>query len=63
VGLSLIPRVTLAIMILPLILRATEEALIAVPASTARLLRHGRGQLRTVSKVVLPSRCRASCRA
>jgi phosphate transport system permease protein len=47
---------TLSIMILPLVLRSTEEALIAVPD----LLREasfglGAGKLRTVFKIVLPS--------
>ena len=47
---------TLAIMILPLIMRSTEEALLAVP----NLLREasfglGAGKLRTIFRIVLPS--------
>lgn len=47
---------TLSIMILPLIMRATEEALLAVP----NLLREasfglGAGRLRTIFKIVLPA--------
>ena len=44
---------TLAIMILPLIMRTTEEALISVPDSYREGL--GAGKLRTVFQVVLPS--------
>ncbi len=56
-GLSLISgALTLSIMILPLILRATEEALIAVPREYREgSFGLGAGRLRTVSKVVLPS--------
>ena len=46
---------TLAIMVLPLILRTTEEALLAVSDSyRAGSLALGAGKLRTVMKVVLP---------
>ena len=46
---------TLAIMVLPLILRTTEEALLAVPDSYREgSLALGAGKLRTVMKVVLP---------
>lgn len=56
-GLSLLSgALTLSIMILPLILRATEEALIAVPREYREgSFGLGAGRLRTVSKVVLPS--------
>ncbi len=56
-GLSLISgALTLSIMILPLILRATEEALLAVPREFREgSFGLGAGRLRTVSKVVLPS--------
>jgi phosphate transport system permease protein len=56
-GLSLISgALTLSIMILPLILRATEEALMAVPREFREgSFGLGAGRLRTVSKVVLPS--------
>ena len=56
-GLSLISgALTLAIMILPLILRATEEAVLAVPMEFREgSFGLGAGRLRTVSKVVLPS--------
>ena len=56
-GLSLLSgALTLSIMVLPLIMRSTEEALLAVPDS----YREGRfglgaGRLRTTFKVVLPS--------
>lgn len=56
-GLSILSgALTLTIMILPLVIRATEEALLAVPT----LFREGAyglgaGKLRTVFKVVLPS--------
>lgn len=47
---------TLAIMILPLIMRTTEEALMAVPDSYREgSFGLGAGKLRTVFKVVLPS--------
>ena len=47
---------TPAIMILPLIMRATEEALLAVPLSYREgAFGLGAGRLRTVFKVVLPS--------
>ncbi len=47
---------TLAIMILPLIIRATEEALLAVP-NTLREASFGlgAGKLRTIFKIVLPT--------
>lgn len=46
---------TLAVMVLPLILRTTEEALLAVPDSYREgSLALGAGKLRTVMKVVLP---------
>lgn len=47
---------TLSIMILPLIMRATEEALLAVPSSLREAsFGLGAGKLRTIFKVVLPS--------
>lgn len=47
---------TLAIMILPLILRTTEEALLAVPDSYREAsFGLGAGKLRTIMKIVLPS--------
>ena len=47
---------TLVIMILPLIIRTTEEALMGVPdAYREASFGHGAGKLRTVFKVVLPS--------
>lgn len=47
---------TLAIMILPLIMRTTEEALLAVPDSYREgSLGLGAGKLRTVFKIVIPS--------
>ncbi len=47
---------TLSIMILPIIMRTTEEALIAVPAEYREgSFGLGAGKLRTVFKVVLPS--------
>ena len=50
---------TLAIMILPLIMRTTEEALIAVPDSYREgSFGLGAGELRTVFKVVLPTATR-----
>ncbi len=48
--------ITLAIMVLPLIIRTTEEALLAVPDSYREgSFGLGAGRLRTVFKVVLPS--------
>lgn len=48
--------ITLAIMILPLIIRTTEEALIAVPDSYREgSFGLGAGKLRTVFRIVLPS--------
>ena len=47
--------VTLAIMILPLIIRTTEEALISVPDSYREgSFGLGAGKLRTVFKIILP---------
>ena len=47
---------TLAIMILPLIMRTTEEALISVPDSFREASYGlGAGKLRTIFKIVLPS--------
>lgn len=56
-GLSLISgALTLAIMVLPTILRTTEEALLAVPDSYREgSFGLGAGRLRTTFKVVLPS--------
>ncbi len=56
-GLSLLSgSLTLSIMILPLIMRATEEALLAVPDSYREgSFGLGAGKLRTVFKIVLPS--------
>ncbi len=56
-GTSLIAgALTLSIMILPLIMRTTEEALIAVPdAYREGAFGLGAGRLRTVFKIVLPS--------
>ena len=56
-GYSLISgAITLAIMILPLIIRTTEEALLSVPDSYREgSFGLGAGRLRTVFKVVLPS--------
>lgn len=56
-GYSLISGViTLAVMILPLIIRTTEEALLSVPGSYREgSFGLGAGRLRTVFKVVLPS--------
>ena len=56
-GLSLLSgAVTLAIMILPLVMRTTEEALIAVPDSYREgSFGLGAGKLRTVFTIVLPS--------
>lgn len=48
--------VTLAIMVLPLIIRTTEEALLAVPDSYREAsFGLGAGKLRTVFKIVLPA--------
>lgn len=48
--------ITLAIMILPLIIRSTEEALIAVPDSYREgSFGLGAGRLRTIFKIVLPT--------
>ncbi len=48
--------VTLSIMVLPLIMRSTEEALIAIPdAFREGSFGLGAGKLRTVFKIVLPS--------
>ena len=60
-GLSLLSGAfTLAIMVLPVIMRTTEEALLAVPKSYREgSFGLGAGKLRTVFKVVLPS---ANCR-
>ena len=47
---------TLAIMILPVILRTTEEALLSVPDSYREgSFGLGAGKLRTIFKIVLPS--------
>ena len=47
---------TLSIMILPLIMRATEEALMAVPNSLREAsFALGAGKLRTIFKVILPA--------
>lgn len=56
-GLSLISgALTLSIMVLPLIMRTTEEALLAVPDSYREgSFGLGAGRLRTTFKVVLPS--------
>ena len=56
-GLSLLSGAfTLAIMVLPVIMRTTEEALLAVPKSYREgSFGLGAGKLRTVFKVVLPS--------
>jgi len=56
-GLSLISgALTLSIMILPLIMRTTEEALISVPDSYREgSFGLGAGKLRTVTKIVLPA--------
>lgn len=56
-GLSLLSgALTLSIMILPLIMRATEEALLAVPDSYREgSFGLGAGKLRTVFRIVLPS--------
>ena len=48
--------ITLAIMILPLIMRSTEEALIAIPDSYREgSFGLGAGKLRTVARILLPS--------
>ena len=56
-GLSLLSgAMTLSIMILPLVMRTTEEALLAVPDSYREgSFGLGAGRLRTVFRVVLPS--------
>ncbi|MBW1569250.1 phosphate ABC transporter permease PstA, partial [Streptococcus sp. SPC0] len=56
-GLSLISgSLTLSIMILPLIMRTTEEALLSVPDSYREgAFALGAGKLRTIFKIVLPS--------
>lgn len=56
-GLSLLSgAVTLSIMILPLIMRTTEEALLSVPNSYREgAFALGAGKLRTIFKLVLPS--------
>ncbi len=56
-GLSLLSgALTLSIMILPLIMRSTEEALLAVPDSYREgSFGLGAGKLRTVFRIVLPS--------
>ena len=47
---------TLAIMVLPVILRTTEEALMAVPDSFREgSFGLGAGKLRTIFKIILPS--------
>ncbi|HAE91951.1 MAG TPA: phosphate ABC transporter, permease protein PstA, partial [Tissierella sp.] len=47
---------TLAIMILPLIIRATEEALLAVPDTLREAsFGLGAGKIRTIFKIVLPT--------
>ena len=55
-GLSLLSgALTLSLMVLPLILRTTEEALLSVPASYREgSFGLGAGKLRTVVKIVLP---------
>ena len=56
-GLSLLSgAVTLSIMILPLIMKTTEEALLSVPNSYREgAFALGAGKLRTILKIVLPS--------
>ena len=56
-GLSLLSgAVTLSIMILPLIMKTTEEALLSVPNSYREgAFALGAGKLRTIFKIVLPS--------
>ena len=56
-GMSVLSGIlTVSIMILPLIIRATEEALIAVPVSLREAsFGLGAGKLRTIFKIVLPS--------
>ena len=63
-GYSLIAgAMTLAIMILPLIMRTAEEALMSVPDSFREgSFGLGAGRLRTVFRI-FPLPCRASCRA
>lgn len=57
IGLSLLSgSITLSIMVLPLIMRTTEEALLSVPDSYREgAFALGAGKLRTITKVVLPS--------
>ena len=57
IGLSMLSgALTLSIMILPLIMRSSEEALLAVPMSYREgSFGLGAGKLRTVFKIVLPS--------
>lgn len=56
-GLSLLSgSITLSIMILPLIMRTTEEALLSVPDSYREgAFALGAGKLRTIGRIVLPS--------
>lgn len=56
-GLSLLSgSMTLSIMILPLVMRTTEEALLSVPTSYREgAFALGAGKLRTIFKIVLPS--------
>lgn len=56
-GLSLISgAITLSIMILPLIMRTTEEALLSVPDSYREgAFALGAGKMRTIGRIVLPS--------
>ena len=56
-GLSLISgAITLSIMVLPLIMRTTEEALLSVPDSYREgSFALGAGKLRTIFKIILPS--------
>ena len=50
---------TLAIMVLPVIMRTTEEALLGVPDSYREAsFGLGAGKLRTIFRITLPSRCR-----
>jgi phosphate transport system permease protein len=64
-GLSMLSgALTLSIMILPLVLRTSEEALLSVPDSYREgSFGLGAGRLRTVFRVVLPDAVRASSRA
>lgn len=56
-GISILAgSLTLSIMVIPLIMRTTEEALICVPSSYREgSLGLGAGKLRTIIKIVLPS--------